>query len=552
MPITLRDAYPRMAASSPGAPATIVLEVEHHGAAREGTVHTVLRDVGHIVAEARASVRLVAGHNALHLHVDVPAGAGRGYEVVVDLLVGDERVAARTALLAIDAWWQAPRYGFLSEFAPNEPRAAEVRELAKFHVTVVQCYDWMYRHYRFLPPDDAFVDAMGRPLSLRTVSERVAACHLYGMAALAYGAVYGAEPEFVRDRPDWVLQDAKGADLSLIDLFTINDLRPGAPWREHILSEFERCVEHVGFDGIHMDQYGFPKWSYDTSGDAVDLATIFPGLIDEVARRVATKRDGAAVLFNAVNNWPIEEVAPSDQAAVYIEVWPPHERYGDLVDLIRRARDLSRKHAILAAYLEPFREGGSGAEASALLATAVIASAGGHHLLLGEGDGVLRDPYYPNHGRLDTSFVPRLRRYYDHTAAFHDSLAAADLRDVTTSFTTGINTEITVVDAPVSTRPVPDGVWITVRQRGSRFVINLVNLVGVGDDRWNVAKVQPAAQRGLTLRFTAFARVRRVLWASPDDVAPARDLDLAVASDGVTTVSLPTLDVWATIVVDIA
>ncbi len=83
-------------------------------------------------------------------------------------------------------------------------------------------------------------------------------------------------------------------------------------------------------------------------------------------------------------------------------------------------------------------------------------------------------------------------------------------------------------------------------------MINVVNLVGVGDDRWNVAKAQPAAQGGLTLLFAAFARVRRVLWASPDDGAPARDLDLAVASDGVTTVSLPTLDVWATIVVDIA
>jgi dextranase len=551
MPCTLRDAYPLKAASSPGAPAHLILQVDHEGAARSGTLSGQLRDAGRVVAEGRTSVRLEPGSNELDVAIDVPAGAGRGYEVILELDLADERIAGRTALLAIDSWLQAPRYGFLSEFAPEASQGERVRDLAKFHVTVVQFYDWMYRHYRFLPPSDAFVDAMGRTLSLRTVGERVASCHRHGMAALAYGAVYGAETEFVRDRPEWILKDAAGADLSLIDLFTINDLRPGSLWREHILREFEGCVEHVGFDGIHMDQYGFPKWAYDASGASVDLATIFPGLIDEAASRVSAVREGAAVLFNAVNNWPIEEVATSDQVAVYIEVWPPHERYQDLVDLIRRARDLSGKHAILAAYLEPFREGGAGAEASALLATAVIAAAGGHHLLLGEGDGVLRDPYYPNHGRLEASFVPHLRRYYDHTAAFHHYLAAQDLRDVTSSFTTGINNEITLVGAPNGARPVADGIWITVRQRRNRLVINLVNLIGVGDDRWNVAKEQPLPRDGLAVRFSPFARVDRVVWASPDDDGPAHALEIEVGSDGVTVVDLPRLALWATLIVDL-
>jgi dextranase len=138
--------------------------------------------------------------------------------------------------------------------------------------------------------------------------------------------------------------------------FYITDLRPGAPGAS-ASCRVRGGVDEVGFDGIHMDQYGFPKWSYDAAGAAVDLATRSRASSTRPRTRGAT-REGAAVLFNAVNDWPIEEVAPSDQAAVYIEVWPPHDRYRDLVDLIRRARDLSGKQAILAAYLEAVPRGG--------------------------------------------------------------------------------------------------------------------------------------------------------------------------------------------------
>lgn len=551
MPLTLLDAYPLHAVTPPGSHGTLVLEVEHDGEPREGTLTVRLCDAAVEVRSVSTPVRLERGLCELQAAVDLPVSGPTGYEVLFELLVGDERLGAATAILAIDHWRQAPRYGFLSEFGPGEAAPERVRELAKFHLSVVQFYDWMYRHYRFLPPEDEFEDAMKRRLSLATVAARVRACQDKGMAALAYGAVYGAEPEFTRERPDWVLKDASGQDLSLIDLFTINDLREGAPWREHILQEFETAVTEVGFDGIHMDQYGFPKWSYDAAGQPVDLAASFPGLVDEAARRLAARREGAAVLFNNVNAWPLEAVAPSNQAAVYIEVWPPHERYQDLVDLIRRARDLSGKQAILAAYLEPFREGGPGAEASALLATAVIGAAGGFHLLLGEGDRVLRDPYYPNHGRLEAAFVPRLRRYYDHTAAFHRHLFGEDLQEVSGSFTTGINGEIALEGAPASVRPQAGTVWLTIRQVGRRFVINLVNLVAVGDDRWNVHKEMPTALDGLVLRFSSFARVQRVAWASPDGIGAALALTGRDEDGGTTSYALPRLDVWATLVVDL-
>ena len=76
------------------------------------------------------------------------------------------------------------------------------------------------------------------------------------------------------------------------------------------------AVRRMGFDGIHLDQYGFPKTAYSASGDLVDLATAFPPLIDRSRAAVVAARPSAGVIFNAVDNWPIETVASTSQDAV--------------------------------------------------------------------------------------------------------------------------------------------------------------------------------------------------------------------------------------------
>lgn len=568
------------------------MRVEVHSAgARQAELLVQLLDLGEVVGAQVEEVRLVAGHNEVDVRVEVPPKNARGYQVRVALA---ERASApelaaataqdgaapavmdqphrlgasvSTALLAATHWRHVPRYGFLSDFVPGPGGAVDegrVRELAKFHITIVQFYDWMFRHYQFVPPrgedgnlPESFIDAMGREVSLAAVTQRVRQCKASGMAPIAYGAVYGPEPEFILERPDWLLYDSAGKPLHLIELFYITDLRPGG-WREHILREFEAAVTEVGFSGIHMDQYGFPKLAYDAFGALVDPSAEFPSMIDEAAGRLQALQPDAGVIFNAVNDWPIDTVASSAQEAVYIEVWSPHDRYRDLVQLVRRARDLSGKQAILSAYLLPFHEGGPGAEWALRYVTAVIASAGGHHLVLGEGSGVLREPYYPDHGRLSEEGVGVARRYYDHSAAYTHYLHAPELRPVSRNFATGINTAFRLEGAAATAEPSAGNVWLSVAQREGQFVLNLVNLTGVQDDAWNVA--QPAAQvlSGLALLCEPFIRVKRVTWASPDGLAPASDapadvfaLELtATLEDGAVRVKLPQLCVWATLVVE--
>src|SRR5690606_12186300 len=177
---------------------------------------------------------------------------------------------------------------------------------------------------------------------------------------------------------------------------------------------------------------------------------------------------GAAVIFNTVNDWPLDRVARSDQAAIYIEVWSPHDTYRDLVMLVRRARELSGRQAILAAYLRPFHEPGEAAEWSLRYATAVINAAGGHHLILGEGDAVLREPYYPDHGRLSEQGRAATRRYYDHTAAYAHYLHAQDLRPVERYYATGVNTALNLSGAPASVFPEAGKVWLAIARRSGQ------------------------------------------------------------------------------------
>lgn len=594
----LVDAFPGRALNAPGRQAEIVVELDSDpdggsgaGAGPERSSSMVsrrpavelvveLRERHEIVASVSTPLVLRSGPRRERVPITVPAtGSGaRGYEVMVYLRpqpaagsneesgaaardhggpLAGEAGAISTALLVAEHWRDAPRYGFLSEFAPEDEAAraaAELRveRLAKLHITIVQFYDWMYRHYDLVADSDDYIDAMGRELSLSTVRHRIAATHDHGMAAMAYGAVYGPEPEFIASRPEWLLYDSSGAPIHLIELFYITDLRAGGGWREHIINEFEEVITAVDFDGIHLDQYGFPKLAYDYQGELVDLAADFPSLIDEAADRVAKARPGAAVIFNAVNDWPMDTVASSDQAAVYIEVWAPHTRYRDLVDLARRARDLSRKQVILSAYLQPFREGGESAEWSLRYATAVIAAAGAHHLVMGEGSAVLRDPYYPNHGVLTEEGFVVIRRYYDHTATYTHYLHATDLKPVEKTFLTGVNTAFAITGARVSTSPEPRSVYVTCGQRGGQFVLNLINLSGLEDDSWDAH--QPAAPelQGLVLEAEAFIRPLRVTWASPDEASlGTRTLQFLTATDGRVTVELPPLTLWATIVVDL-
>ena len=417
--------------------------------------------------------------------------------------------------------------------------------LRDWHVTVVQLYDWMYRHYQYTPPSGAstFLDALGRRVSHHAVRAGIAAGHDAGVASLAYGSVYGAEREYVDAHPDERVFDEAGTPLSLGEVFYINDLRPGGPWRTRLLAEYARTVRGFDVDGIHMDTYGPPHRAVAHDGEPIDFAKLYPGLIAEGARVVAEATPGARVLFNCVEGFPLEQVASAPAAAIYLELWPPDIAYRDIVGWIDRARTLGEGRAVvIAAYISALRtfeaEPGRrpGAVEAAVLLTSVIAAAGAYHHVLAERGRLLVEGYYPEARRLRASERRELQAAWRFTARYVHLLSDPG---ATLEVPGGAATAAQLFNAagePIPTSPVPQAgtVWLrVVRGQDGGQVLQLIDLLGQADDRWDEPR-QPSARRtGWRLR-----------WAGSGTKAPAAMSPWTAGGDARRLVAVGVADTW--------
>ena len=395
----------------------------------------------------------------------------------------------------------------LTDFRAPERMAATVRGFAPWHVTVVQFYDWMYRHYRYAPPHGTtFRDVLGRCVSPAAVREGVRACHKAGIAALAYGSVYGAEREYVDTHPAERVFDETGSPLSLGDTFFLTDLRPGSPWRRRLLREYVGACRDFGFDGIHMDTYGEPHNGVTADGAPFRFEDLYPGLIEDAAGRLG-RMPGRRVLFNCVAGYPLDAVASSPAAALYLELWPPAVRYRDVVAWIDHARRVGGARAIVvAAYVSALRdalgapERRAPAEEAVVLLSSVIMAAGGYHQILADGDRALVEGYYPAAARLSRHAARELQAAWRFGARYlhlvsEPSLVPGPLDGVELTDSAGCA-------IPTSAQPEAGHVWLRVARTPTGLrVFDLVDLRGQRDDRWDAPRQRPATVSGWRLHL---------------------------------------------------
>lgn len=450
---------------------------------------------------------------------------GYGVKVEAQRLDGNYD-AYYTAFDVVDSWTRAPRYGFISDFFDSDMNDEEdIKEMNRYHINVVQYYDWMYRHHEFIPPKDKFIDPLKRKLNLSVVKQKVEYTHKYGMKAMAYGAVYGAGKEFYEKHKEWALYRNDGKVYEFSDFLYIMDTNRQCKWHDHIINQFLEAVK-FGFDGIHMDQYGFPKEAVSSLGGEKSIRYLredFPKLIDDTKDYIKSKGYNVELIFNAVNNWPVEKVAKAKEDAVYIEVWPPNDTYESLYNLISNAKKYApQKQVILAAYMRPFLEELNipikSAENAALLTMAVIFASGGFHLLLGEGNGILDDAYYPKYRTInDEEFNKRLREYYDFIVRYEELLYDFDISDITMTHTGGINGEYVFSGAEFSVRPKDNCVWTLIKDKVGYKIINFLNFTGITDMRWNEPKdSEPKEIRNIEVTAMLAEEVKEIYTASPD------------------------------------
>lgn len=429
-----------------------------------------------------------------------------------------------TAFDVVESAKSIIRYGFLSDFSPEDHDLADVNWLCRLHVNTVQFYDWMYRHDRLISPEEEYLDPIGRSSSLGIIRQKIDACKSRGMRAFAYGAVYAATEETVLAQPDWAAYTMDGAPMVFADWLNYMNIAPNSGWSQYIVQEFRTAVESLGFSGIHLDTYGFPKRIYAKNGERVSFEDVFLPLINAAQEAVCSVDAENGVIFNAVNDWPTERIAQGKQDAQYIEVWPPHDTYQDLYWLIQKAKRLApEKSVVLAAYLKPFQnardeESIAGAEHAFCLANAVILASGGIQLVHGEQESLLCDSYYVNYAKIRPEFTNTVVRYADFLVRYAQLLYDDRGYDVSMTASGGINEDVIAAADNVvfSADGRPNTVWMILRESGNRLVLHLVNLTG-NDALWNTPKNQPQTVRDIRLTLRLDVEITGTYFASPDN-----------------------------------
>lgn len=539
-------------------------------------INITIKNSSNEVLTEQLSVALYKHHELIDDYVTIETLSRGNTEIIVKFVAPESELQGygvdvemagsklSTAFDVMSDWSVRPRYGFLSDFdKEDEEDTADIKSMLKYHINIVQFYDWMYKHEDLIPKEDYYVDLLDRKLSKKAIENKIDNCHLVGIKALAYGAIYATSKKFYEAHKDWALYTNNEIPQNLGNWFFIMNISQKSPWRQHIINEYVKAIKIFDFDGIHMDTYGFPKTAYSNLDGVRKLERLneqFPSLIAETRKALVTVKKEACITFNSVSNWAIEEIATSVQDAVYIEVWDPQDRYYHLYQLISRAKELSRKQVILAAYLKSFAQkniySDEQCHVGMLLASATIFASGGFHFALGEHNGVLPDPYYVKYATMGVAYVREIRNYYDFIVRYGNLLFDLDSVDNSMTYGNGGNTEYIFTNGEFSSYPQPNKVWTLIKSQPGFKVIHLINYTGVQSDIWNEGKEQrPEVMTDIDIRVLVDEKITGVYLASPDsDYGQTKELayETCLTDRGeAIQFRVPMLKIWSLIYIEV-
>jgi dextranase len=372
-----------------------------------------------------------------------------------------------------------PVIGFATSFDPQ--RVDEVLSwLCSLRCTIVQFYDWMQQYSAPLPSDGEYSDPLGRPLFRDSLERLVSGVRDLGAVAQAYAPICAAEPAYGEAHRDWLLYRNDGRPQHLGDLLEIMDPANTA-WQEHWLAAYGDAADTLGFDGFHLDTYGYPRNPLDAGARPLSMRIAYRGFLE----RLSAALPSATLSFNQVNGVPSGLELGSLSSFRYVEVWPPNDRWRHLEGLINRSASPYRwAGGALALYPPVWGGDRDGALRTVMLTEAVTTSLGAGLLVFGDDAGVLCDPYYPNHARLrkcETSrvldwhrFALRCRDLFRHG----EDTSWCDLGDPNGAVL--INTP----DAAVSPEPDAGTLFARVVRTGSTTAISCIDLSGSARGSW--------------------------------------------------------------------
>ncbi len=392
-----------------------------------------------------------------------------------------------------------PVPGFVTSF-DEASRSGVLSWLRDLRCTVVQVYDWMDSYSTALAETDHYEDPLGRPITRRALQTLIDGIKEFGAVAQAYAPIVAAGDELASEHPEWRLYRNDGVPESLGDLLEI--MNPGdVEWQSYWLVNYGGAADALGFDGFHLDTYGYPRDATNAAGEWVDVAGGYGSFVNAVRRA----RPSDVLSFNQVNGVPRVFSAPAPPSFPYVEVWPPNDRWRHLEGLLERSGSTDRHGETLALYPPVWDAARTSALNTCVLSEAVSRVLGANILIWGDNDSVLCHPYYVNHETLNGDEREVVLRWHRFALRCRDLFRATtdtswyELSDENASVKVSWTGE---------TRPEPAGNSLFARVfRGEHLVVvSLLDLTGSEDGAWS-----SGTQRG-----TCTSADVEVLLDSPD------------------------------------
>lgn len=411
-----------------------------------------------------------------------------GSATVVGLGEGTHVLVARSAsgeLLAEEffgvrrAIGEDPIMGFVTSF-DEESQSSVLTWLRKLRCSVVQIYDWMDSYSTPLATTDLYEDPLGRAIERSALAKLIAGIKDLGGVAQAYAPVMAADAELANAHPEWRLFRNDGEPQSLGDLLQIMD--PGnAEWQQHWIDNYGHAADALGFNGFHLDTYGYPRAALNSSREPVSMAEGYSDFVGAVRKA----RPHEVLSFNQVNGVPRGFITPASPSFRYVEVWAPNDRWRHLEGLLHRSADTSEHHGDTLAIYPPVWEGErDSALRTGLLSQAIVTALGANTLIWGDDHGVLRHPYYVEHEALRGDEIDQVLEWHRFGLRSRDLFKG--VTDTSWYELDDENASVVVSwDGATSPEPVGGALFVRVLRSDDLVVVSLLDLSGSAGGYWS-------------------------------------------------------------------
>jgi dextranase len=458
---------------------------------------------------------------------------------------------------------ERPVHGFATSFGEEDtPLVLEWHRALRS--TVVQVYDWMASYTAPLGPESEWEDPSHRPVSLGALRSLAAGLKQLGAVTHAYAPVYAVGNQFAADHPEMLMYRGDGEAIRFLDQIVLAN-PANTEWQRHFAATYGDAAGAVGFDGFHIDTYGYPRIANDVDGNPIDLRLAYESFLTYLRAAWPSK----LLSFNQVNGVPSATTLPGGPGFRYCEIWPPNDGWRHFEGLLDRTsgragvlgRPVSRNELVrgsLACYPPVWGIDSptglvEGVARRASLRTvvsteAIVTLLGASALIYGDKTAALCDPYYPKHARLsaqEAATVIAWRRF---------ALRCRDLfleGEDTSWYEIGDENGSVGVEASAPVRPEPLGgaLFARVVHAEGLVSVGVVDLTGSKNGRWS-EPTEKGSVSSVTVRVLlddpdSWQTSAAVLGAAGDRFAPILSKEVPHRQGRAIEVELPIVNGWS-------